>query len=317
MDPTKNPAPTPVGQPAPTPPAPTVIKPAAAAAPTATQPTAPAPQPTPTPQPTSGDTDVQNYRILAESAKNNQQLTIAQQEQLATLAAKLNLPNPLHPNPAIQDPQSDFLSRAKKDFEQETSDARRKGWIGTILNVIEVLGGAIILAFIINQFVFQPYQVVGVSMVPTLRDNDRLVVSKVAHTWSLITHHKYVPGRYDIIVLKSNLERQFSTAGGDTQLVKRVIGLPGDHVVVKDNHITIYNSDHPDGFNPDENLITKEVLTSGNIDTTIKEGEIFVCGDNRPNSLDSRSKEIGTIPVEHVVGRVRVRMWPAGQAKLF
>lgn len=261
--------------------------------------------------------DLQNYRILSEAARNNEKLTLVQEEQLSRLATKLNLPNPMATKQSAEPQESEFLKTAKEHFVEDSQKSRRRGLVGTIISAVEVIGGAIILAFIINQFIFQPYEVVGVSMQPTLQSGDRLIVSKVPATWSKITHHKYTPKRYDIVVLKNTLARRFATNEGDIQLVKRVIGLPGDRVVIKDGHITVYNQENPEGFNPDENLVTKNVITTPDKEWTIKPDEIFVCGDNRPNSLDSRSDEIGPINVEHVVGHVRLRVLPINKTKVF
>ncbi len=262
------------------------------------------------PKQPSDDADLLNYRVLAEAAKNNQLLTLAQQEQLEELSKKLQLPNPLGQPQTDGSQEPEFLQRAREDFQKDNEETKRRGWISTLISAAEVIGGAIILAVVINQFIFQPYEVVGISMQPTLENGDRLIVSKVGHTVSKITRKAYVPHRYDIIVLKSSIERQFQTNDGDTQLVKRVIGLPGDRVVVNDGRITIYNQANPDGFNPDENLVTRNITTTGNIDITIKPGEVFVCGDNRANSLDSRSNQVGTVQSDHIVGRVRMRLLP-------
>ena len=263
--------------------------------------------------------DLLNYRVLVEAVTNKQQLSADQRQQLTALASKLNLPNPLATTVSTNQPQtSEFLEQAKEHYLHDTQTSKRRGFIGTLINAAEVIGGAIVLAIIINQFIFQPYEVVGISMLPTLQNSDRLIVSKIPATWAKITRHKYVPKRYDIVVLKNSLANRFSSDGGDIQLVKRVIGLPGDKIVIKDGHITIYNKDNPDGFNPDENLVTKDIVTTPDgFETEIKAGEIFVCGDNRPNSLDSRSKDVGTVPVEHVVGHVRLRLLPFNKARFF
>ncbi len=263
------------------------------------------------------DADILNYRVLSEAARNNEQLSPEQQQQLSDLATKLNLPNPLATQPQPSEPEeSEFMKEAKQHYLEDTEKSKRSGFISTLINIAEVLGGAVILAIIINQFIFQPYQVVGISMVPTLQDGDRLIVSKIPSTWSKITRHKYVPHRYDIVVLKDTLSERFAGSEGDIQLVKRVIGLPGDKVVIKDGKVTIYNSDEPDGINPDENLVTKNVKTYPDKTVEVKAGQIFVCGDNRPNSLDSRSDQIGPVPVEHVVGHVTMRILPVNKAKV-
>jgi signal peptidase I len=103
------------------------------------------------------------------------------------------------------------------------------------------------------------------------------------------------------------------------QLIKRVIGLPGDRVVVSNGVYTIYNKQHPKGFDPDYTLSyfkgTTVPVTSGNIDITLGPDQLFVSGDNRPDSLDSRS--FGPINANQVIGQLLVRVFPLNDAKVF
>jgi len=104
----------------------------------------------------------------------------------------------------------------------------------------------------------------------------------------------------------------------EKQLIKRVIGLPGERVVVQDGTMTVFNDANPNGFVPDKTLsygsnIT--VPTGGNVDIVLGANEIFVSGDNRANSLDSRS--FGPIPVTDVVGTLAVRILPLSEVQRF
>jgi signal peptidase I len=150
----------------------------------------------------------------------------------------------------------------------------------------------------------------------TLQNNDRLIILKVPRTWARITKHSYIPPRGDIVVF---IKRGLSEFGesGDKQLIKRVIGLPGERVIVRDGKITIYNKEHPNGFDPDANAPWGGNIstTSGNVDLVVPEGELFVCGDNRANSLDSRI--FGTIPANDVVGKLSLRMLPISKVEAF
>ncbi len=150
-------------------------------------------------------------------------------------------------------------------------------------------------------------------MYPTLHDGERLIISKIGKTTSKVTGNTYEPKRNDIIVFTSPKEE-------DLQLIKRVIGLPGERVVVKNGKITVYNSEHPDGFNPDEGTDHEDSipLSSSTTDVTVPKGHLFVSGDNREgsNSLDSRN-ELGTVPEELVVGTLSVRLWPLQSARFF
>jgi len=189
---------------------------------------------------------------------------------------------------------------------------RFKGWGSTIAILII----APIVALMLTTFVFQSYEVDGPSMESTLSNHDRLIVVKTARTWARITRHAYIPGRGDVIIFNQNDLEGFGTSG-KKQLIKRVIGLPGERVVVKDGVVTVYNEQYPDGFQPDKTLPYGKVInnTPGNTDVTLGKDQLFVCGDNRPNSLDSRA--FGAINADQVVGKLALRITPIGKAKLF
>lgn len=180
-----------------------------------------------------------------------------------------------------------------------------------VLSIVFVLGAAIALSVFLIAFVFQSYQVDGPSMESTLQNNDRLIVWKVPRTWATVTGHAYIPGRGDIIIFSQGNLSQFGQTDVK-QLVKRVIGLPGDRVVIRDGNITIYNKANPQGFNPDKTLPYGQShtfpYTAGDIDITLNNHQIFVCGDNRTDSLDSRS--FGPVEVNSVVGRLVLRVYP-------
>jgi signal peptidase I len=199
--------------------------------------------------------------------------------------------------------------------EQQPNLHRHQG-LKDALSVVGVLVSALVLALGLISFVFQSYQVDGPSMQTTLENNDHLVVWKIPRTWARITHHPYIPGRGDVIVFNEPGLADFGQSDSK-QLIKRVIGLPGDRVVVKNSVVTIYNSAHPDGFQPDKTLAYGKVIpqTSGNVDLTLRKNQIFVCGDNRPNSLDSRV--FGPVQVSNIVGKLVVRVLPLSDAKIF
>ncbi len=192
---------------------------------------------------------------------------------------------------------------------------KREGW-GSVVSTVAVLLIAPVVALFLTAFVFQSYQVDGPSMQTTLFNSDRLIVWKVPRTWARITHHQYVPKRGDVIIF---VENQLSSYGQEPgkQLIKRVIALPGEHLVVKDNKVTVYNKEHPEGFQPDKTLAYGKVIpeTSGDIDMVIPKGHIFVMGDNRPDSLDSRA--FGPVSTSDIVGKLVLRVWPAGEMKSF
>lgn len=197
------------------------------------------------------------------------------------------------------------------------NNGSNKDGFRSVVSTILILLAAPAVALLLTAFVFQSYEVDGPSMETTLQNRDRLVVWKVPRTISRITKHKYIPHRGDIIVfVKHGLYEQ--SGKQEKQLIKRVIGIPGDRVVISEGRITIYNKANPAGYNPDVNQEYSQnisTLTTGNVDIVVPEGEVFACGDNRTNSLDSRS--FGSILADDIVGRLLIRIFPINNYKSF
>lgn len=195
---------------------------------------------------------------------------------------------------------------------KEPKSSKLKG----IVSTLAILLIAPLLALTITAFVFQSYEVDGPSMQTTLENRDRLIIWKVPRTWARLTHNDYIPKRGDVVVfVKRGLYE--GNSDKEKQLIKRVIALPGERVTVKDGVVTVYNNEHKDGFDPDKTLPYGSVIksTEGNVDVTVPAGEVFVCGDNRSNSLDSRY--FGPIPAKDIVGKLVARILPLGDAEKF
>ena len=154
---------------------------------------------------------------------------------------------------------------------------------------------AVGLAAIIRYFLFAPIVVDGLSMMPTLHNGDRMIVSKLGE-----------PERFDIVVFHAPEEKDY---------IKRVIGLPGDKVEYKNDTLYIngkaineeYLQEYKDQFS--DGPLTEDFALKDIIDEeTVPEGEIFVMGDNRRFSKDSR--HIGTVSLDEVIGDTKVIYWP-------
>jgi len=188
----------------------------------------------------------------------------------------------------------------------------------SFFSTIAIILGAVLVAGFMMLFVFRSYQVDGPSMEPTLYNNDRLIIWKVPRTWARITGHPYIPKRGDIIVFA---ERGLTTPDGSSkELIKRVIGLPGDRVVIENGRTKVYNKAHPDGYNPDTTLpygkgLDLTMNTEEKIDETVGNGQVFVMGDNRNNSLDSRV--FGPVDAGDIVGKLVLRVFPLGDVERF
>lgn len=176
----------------------------------------------------------------------------------------------------------------------------------------------IAVVLILHNFVFQAYHVLGTSMVPTLHETDYLIVSKLGTTQALLGHlfgksTPYIPHRGQIIV--------FHYPKDPTKVfVKRVIGIPGDRIVIKDGQITLYNKDHRDGYNPDTTYEAKDTTTlsnnGGTLDETVQDNNVFVIGDNRTPGGSYDSREWGELPSSYIIGNAALRLLPLDQVRV-
>lgn len=176
------------------------------------------------------------------------------------------------------------------------------------LNLLGFLALVLLGALFINAFLFRTFAVTGPSMEPTFYTGDRVVVNRLPHTASYFTRDRYLPERGEIVVFENP---RHVPGQPDQYIVKRVIGLPGERVEVKDGDITVYNADNPNGFNPDQGVSGPKDYTSGSLTAVVPPDEIFVVGDNRVMnfSLDSRNG-LGTVPLDDVIGPVFMRAFP-------
>lgn len=208
---------------------------------------------------------------------------------------------------------------APSDSPKKTKDPAAANRIASTLSTIGILLLAPIIAILLTVYVFQSYQVDGPSMQNTLHNNDRLIVWKLPRTWSRITGHQYVPKRGDVVIATESGLANYGDTQDTKQLVKRVIGLPGDHIVIKNDTITVYNKEHPNGFEPDNTLPYGKngaiPPTTNNLDVTLASDELFICGDNRGDSLDSRT--FGPIKTDQIIGKLVLRFVPINQIQKF
>ncbi|MDP2873743.1 MAG: signal peptidase I [bacterium] len=169
-----------------------------------------------------------------------------------------------------------------------------------VLDITETIVIALAIFVVIYLFAVQPHEVKGDSMLPNFVSGEYLLTNK-------ITYRFHEPQRGDVIVFKFPLAQQFD-------YIKRIIALPNDEIMLQDNQVTIYNSQHPNGLALKELYLKPGTIVSGRSflpegkRLKIPEGEYFVMGDNRERSSDSR--EWGFVPRELIIGRSWVRYWP-------
>ena len=176
---------------------------------------------------------------------------------------------------------------AKKSVGREILE-----WIACILV-------ALIITFILRNFVFTLVRVDGTSMVPTLEHGERLVMVRLG----------YEPEKGDIVIVDPDIPN--GAGGKGAMFIKRIIGMPGDTIQLEANansSVTLYVNGEAQ-----EEAYISSTFYGQNIGTgeyTVPEGHVFVMGDNRPNSRDSRDGSVGFIPYDHVLGEAVFRIWP-------
>lgn len=179
------------------------------------------------------------------------------------------------------------------DFEREN----KKNTISKILIEVFIwvaeIAAVIFLAYFIIYYCIEKTTVIGSSMEPTLYANDSIIINKFAYRFS-------DPKRFDVIVFKqSGKEHSFYN-------IKRIIGLPGETILIKDGQIYI------NGEILEEIINIEEMVNYGLAaeEITLEENEYFVLGDNRNNSEDSRFASIGNITRDEIIGKAALRLSP-------
>jgi signal peptidase I len=167
--------------------------------------------------------------------------------------------------------------------------------VRSIVEWILVIGGALAVALLVKTFLLQAFYIPSESMVSTLQIGDRVLVNKLSYDVEDVD-------RGDILVF----EKPAGEAGEIDDLIKRAVGLPGETIEGRDGQVFI------DGEPLDEPYLDEGVTTSDFGPVEVPEGMLFMMGDNRGNSRDSRF--FGPIDGELIVGRAFLRVWPLGHA---
>jgi signal peptidase I len=172
----------------------------------------------------------------------------------------------------------------------EKSAVKSDSWNWKEILKLAVISLAIVVPF--RLYVAQPFVVEGASMYPTFKNGNYLIVDE-------LTYHFKTPARGSVLVFKYPKDTSKS-------FIKRVIGLPGEIVSLKNGQVTITSSEYPQGLVLDEPYI--EMPKSDDLTYTLGEDEYFVMGDNRLQSADSRLW--GPVPAKDIIGRPILRVVP-------
>jgi signal peptidase I len=160
---------------------------------------------------------------------------------------------------------------------------------------LQILLVALLLAFLIRTFIAEPRFIPSASMVPTLQLGDRLVVEKISYRW-----HR--PERGDIAVFKVPPQLQQQGYQSDQAFIKRVIGVPGDRIAIQQGQLSV------NGQPLAETYVLETPKIEDLLEVTVPPQQLFMMGDNRNNSNDSRYW--GFLPVDNVIGKAVFRFFP-------
>lgn len=170
-----------------------------------------------------------------------------------------------------------------------------------LIELLESAAISLIIILPIRFFIIQPFFVKGQSMEPNFRENDYLIVDE-------LSFRLREPQRGEVVVLRSPLERNYF-------FIKRIVGLPGETISIKNGEVTIFSKSRPQGDVLDEPYLKNGEVTDGNLELKIPEGQYFVMGDNRRYSYDSR--RWGLLGKADLIGRVWLRLWPIDVVRVY
>ena len=181
------------------------------------------------------------------------------------------------------------------ESSENSSKRRRLSAAKEILSWVVCICGAVLIALLLRLFVFELVRVDGPSMQPTLHKDQTVFVEKLSISRGKIDRFQVVIVRYP---------------GREGAYVKRIVGLPGDIIEIReDGHLYV------NGALQEEPYILDSFIEMQFGPYTVPDGHYFVMGDNRNNSLDSRSAEIGPIAEDEIVGHALFVLWPLNQMK--
>jgi signal peptidase I len=191
-------------------------------------------------------------------------------------------------------PNDGYRPNNKRSEDGDDNYSKKAEVLVFIWETIKIVTVSLAIIIPIRYYLVQPFFVKGASMEQNFHDGDYLLIDEISYRF-------HEPRRGDVIVFRyPENPSQF--------YIKRIIGLPGETVEVKNNKVKIYNTEFETGFSPKEYYLYDGQETFGNNMTQLKDDEYFVMGDNRLQSSDSR--RWGPVAQRFITGRAFIRLWP-------
>ena len=206
--------------------------------------------------------------------------------------------------------ENDSEGNENQGVKQEDGTAKKKNSLGKeIFEWFLVIVAALVISMVIKAFVFSTYKVNMVSMENTLYGGHNVIVYKTGYFFSEPKHGQIIVFTHEEGQFKGLLKYLPVANPGEVDYIKRVIGVPGDEIDIRDGYVWRKSSGDKDFVKLDEPY-TKGLTDSHGMQLPYKvpEDKLFVMGDNREQSLDSR--QIGPVDIDSVIGHAVIRIWP-------
>jgi signal peptidase I len=180
--------------------------------------------------------------------------------------------------------------------------------------IIKTIVGVAIFVVFFRFFVIQPFYIIGSIMLPDFHEGEYLFIDEASY-------HFRAPSRGEVVVFRhpdeqcnafveSNKILKTVIQGPCKSYIKRIVGLPGETVIIRDGKVTVVNSQNPSGLVLDEDYIETNIKTLGNLNVKLGNNEYFVLGDNREPNASSDSREWGPLKRDFIIGRAWLRLLP-------
>jgi signal peptidase I len=175
----------------------------------------------------------------------------------------------------------------------------------SFLEILEIIIIAVVAVLLVRTYIVQPFLVWGSSMVPSFLSGDYILIDELSLRFRN-------PQRGEVVVFRY-------PQNPSTYFIKRIIGLPGERVLIKDNKITIFNNEYQEGFVLNEPYLKSNFVIQARPNKpnefVLGPDEYFVLGDNRQYSYDSR--DWGPLKMENIIGIAKLRLWPIKEVSVF